>query len=245
MQGALDSSEVDALPDYEVQYARELKRGSVELLDRIWNDEETTGHVLPPEQYRTFQDHGSAILASIPNQVLLAIMKGTLAEKAFSEGSMVSKIMAANEKRWKAQKPGYRYQPMIYQQWLCDEDGKAPGVDVIRGIVEDIRRYLRRDGYAFAQQVDTKIGRCPPLKWKEANDRRYSNARKFCSALLATTSKAYRRPLVEKGYTNNGATRLGQHRVHENSNYLLNLVESICRVSFPNFIVRQFVVYHI
>jgi len=52
------------------------------------------------------------------------------------------------------------------------------------------------------------------------------------------------RPLVEVGYAS-ALKRLDQHQKHQSSNYLMNLTEAICKVEFPDFFIKQFVVFHI
>ncbi|KAI9878032.1 MAG: hypothetical protein M1830_002113 [Pleopsidium flavum] len=53
-------------------------------------------------------------------------------------------------------------------------------------------------------------------------------------------------PLVEYGYAGYPVQRLASHRAHQNSNYIMNLVDAICRVLFHDrFHIEQYIIYHI
>jgi hypothetical protein len=52
-------------------------------------------------------------------------------------------------------------------------------------------------------------------------------------------------PLVDTGYATYLMERLEQHGRNNNSNYLMNLTDSICKVKFQRFRIVQFVVFHI
>jgi hypothetical protein len=53
------------------------------------------------------------------------------------------------------------------------------------------------------------------------------------------------RPLCEIGYASDPTDRLNQHASHNISNYIMNLVESICKIYFPRCSNQQFVIIHI
>ena len=51
-------------------------------------------------------------------------------------------------------------------------------------------------------------------------------------------------PVVLVGFSNNPHTRLGQHRQHESSNYLMNLAEAVFAVEYPQcFRLQQRIVF--
>jgi hypothetical protein len=53
------------------------------------------------------------------------------------------------------------------------------------------------------------------------------------------------RPLSEVGYATYPDHRLKQHRMHDSSNYIMNIVDAICRADFPNYKISQFVIFRL
>ena len=53
------------------------------------------------------------------------------------------------------------------------------------------------------------------------------------------------RPLSEVGWARNLQERLDQHTKHQSSNYLMNMTESICRVKYKDYGIRQYGIFRI
>ncbi|OMP83207.1 hypothetical protein BK809_0004588 [Diplodia seriata] len=249
----LDPNNLGELSPRSHRYLEELKQGHDQLLEKIWDDEIKTGHTLHPMRWDAFLEAGTMILCSMPVQVLLDIMNGELVSNYLStKASQTKAFLTEHQKQWTAQRANQRYQPVIYQNWLCDHSGNAPSAADVQQLVECVRRYLKESEDEFAQKVDTVVDECPKIDWVGGmrryleSDGHVAMAKRFCEAMLqALNTPNPRRPFVETGCTNNAQTRLSQHRRHQNSNRLMNLVEAICKVNFPHLKIHQFVVYDI
>ena len=53
------------------------------------------------------------------------------------------------------------------------------------------------------------------------------------------------RCFAEYGYTDDIARRFGEHGDHNKSNYPMNIIDAICQLLFPDFVFKQYCVYHI
>ncbi|KAF2489597.1 hypothetical protein BU16DRAFT_442725, partial [Lophium mytilinum] len=202
------------------------------------------------------------VLLTTDPRLLSAIVGGNL-EKLYREDRAVGRLLDAHKSRGKLQ-------PSIYMQLLSDKKGKSPSPNELLRVTRKIRQYLRDPVYAL--EVDERLS-CAH-SWSIADEReglrrylcdegnptvpvadRSGLLRMFCDALetrmLAFPSEdgdePLAIPLVEFGYAADSEDRLKSHAKHRNSNFIMNLTESICMGLWgeDKYRMRQQIIYYI
>jgi hypothetical protein len=201
------------------------------------------------------------ILASAP-KVFLAAVEGNLVSRMTLDADLQAEYAVMQQRA--------NYQPSIYIHLLADEEGQAPSPVqylLIRDMIED---YISGCPSEHAHQIDDIT---PPFALLEASIQGY---RKYLST--QSTNRSIKRlavfnrliagivsrcaqlpphlqnqplsyPPSEVGYALNAHKRLAQHRAHQSSNYVMNLVEDICTYLFrtkvlpQHFKMHQYIVY--
>ncbi|KAL3426660.1 hypothetical protein PVAG01_00169 [Phlyctema vagabunda] len=142
--------------------------------------------------------------------------------------------------------------PSIYAQYLVNNRGISPNPETIADLLDSAELYIRGRGrddeesHALAAEVDVAFN--GPRSTKRTAETAKQGLRRYIpnDAALATCLKwieALRtrlsnepphspltRSLSEVGYATNPTDRLKEHSKHQSSNYLMNLMESLCAV---------------
>lgn len=204
------------------------------------------------------------ILASAPS-VFTAAVEGNLVNHIQTNADLQAEYAVIQERA--------HLQPSIYIHLLTDKHGVAPTSRqylVIRDMVQD---YISQDPPSqHAAHIDSIIS---PMTWPSASKqeyrkyletcttrrspRRVATFQRFCTGIdsrcLATPPHLHDTPFpfppTECGYSKHSPTRLAQHRAHQSSNYIMNLVEDICthlhrscHLLFPqHFTMHPFIIY--
>jgi hypothetical protein len=200
------------------------------------------------------------ILASAPS-VLTAAVEGNLVRRMLTEPTLQQEYVTILERA--------REQPSIYIHQLADHDGNSPTPDQYLKILEFVNDYLSQGKASeHAWQIDnishppvpqhqSAKGHRKYLYIKDRSERRVETLELFCEggrkrydetpASLRDTP--FRYPPGECGYSIKSHKRLAQHRAHQSSNYVMNLVEDICThlhntgIFTQHFTMHQFIVY--
>jgi hypothetical protein len=151
--------------------------------------------------------------------------------------------------------------PCIYMQYLVDTIGKSPTPEILGKILDFVEMYAKAEDVkdmAFVARIDSALaspnwGRISAI----AGRKRYLESPEQTKTCL-NWAKAARermeglpmneplvRPWAECGYATYPTERLDQYAKHNSSNYLMNLTDAICRLEFPSYRIRQYVVHHI
>jgi hypothetical protein len=200
------------------------------------------------------------ILASAP-QVFAAAVDGNLARRMLRDTDLQREYAVIQERA--------QDQPSIYLQLLADDRGIAPSSAQYMALRDMVLNYLAKGqasehawhldnispptvGMAASAQGHRKY-----LHTTVRSSRRVETLQRFCEGIkhryLETAVELRDIPLQfppgECGYSRNSHTRLAQHRAHQSSNYLMNLVEDICTYLHrtgrfvQHFRMHQFIIY--
>jgi hypothetical protein len=200
------------------------------------------------------------ILASAPS-VMAAAVQGNLVRRMQTEPSLQQEYVAVLERALN--------QPSIYIHLLADRDGNAPSPNQYLKIRDFVVDYLSQGKTSeHAWQID-KISRPWVTQHQSAkshrkylhttsrSDKRVETLELFCQGVQKRCGETpaslrdtpFRYPPSECGYSIESHKRLAQHRAHQSSNYVMNLVEDICThlhnvgIFEQHFIMHQFIVY--
>ncbi|KAH7371334.1 hypothetical protein BKA66DRAFT_469602 [Pyrenochaeta sp. MPI-SDFR-AT-0127] len=200
------------------------------------------------------------ILASAPS-VFAAAVHGNLVQRMMSETDLQEEYVHVQERA--------HQQPSIYIHLLADEYGIAPTPNQYSEIRKIIIDYLAEgQPSAHAWHIDNTM---PPvvtqaasaqgyrkyIHTKTRSPRRVETLHRFCQGVLnrwlqtdpSLRDTPFQFPPGECGYSKNSHTRLAQHRAHQSSNYVMNLVEDICTYLHrigefkQHFRMHQFIIY--
>ncbi|CAO2653688.1 Nn.00g030990.m01.CDS01 [Neocucurbitaria sp. VM-36] len=186
------------------------------------------------------------VLASAP-AVFSAAVNGNLVRQMLSDLELQAKHAVVQERA--------HDQPSIYIHLLADDHGIAPTPNQYLGIMEMMLDYLKdRHDSEHASQLDNIT---PPIVTKAASSQGHQTLRRLCQGIqnrwLETPTCQHDTPLQyppgECGYSKNSHLRLAQHRTHQSSNYVMNLIEDICtylhrtRQFKQHFRMHQFIIY--
>ncbi|KAM3076247.1 hypothetical protein ACMFMG_006245 [Clarireedia jacksonii] len=158
-----------------------------------------------------------------------------------------------------------RKRPFIYIHYLTDTRGNSPTPNQVVEILQAAQLYIQGLGNhkdlesrKLARSIDEAM---PTDQVLNQGARRYvsgNSQRNTVEQWIRNTKKrmefeirrgkgdeALSHPISEVGYAGD-LSRLDQHAKHQSSNYIMNLVESICRVKFSaKFKNRQYVIFNI
>ncbi|CAA9960392.1 hypothetical protein PTMSG1_03795 [Pyrenophora teres f. maculata] len=178
------------------------------------------------------------------------------------DGTLVSRMMSDTDLE-------KQYQPSIYAQFLTDRYSKPPSPNQYLTIRDMVADYLGQgEASEHAWQLDNIS---PPLVTKQASmqgyrkylhtssrsAKRVETLDRFCHGVQArwletpasVRDTPFEYPPGECGYSKDSHARLAQHRAHQSSNYVMNLVEEICtylhrtRIFEQHFTMHQFTIY--
>jgi hypothetical protein len=179
------------------------------------------------------------ILASAPS-VFVAAVEGNLVERLLKDTDLRKEYDVVQERA--------HNQPSIYIHLLADDQGIAPTPDQYMAISNTIQDYMA-EGHTsqHAWQVDSitppKVsetdsaqGHRKYLQTKNRSAKRIETLQRFCAGArrrwqetpILLRDTPFRFPPCECGYSKDSHVRLGQHRAHQSSNYVMNLVEDVC-----------------
>ncbi|KAF1850696.1 uncharacterized protein K460DRAFT_327822 [Cucurbitaria berberidis CBS 394.84] len=200
------------------------------------------------------------ILASAPS-VFAAAVNGNLVRQMASNVQLQGEYTVIHERA--------HDQPSIYIHLLADEHGIAPTPNQYLVIGNMVFDYLgEAHNCEHALHVDNIT---PPMVTKSASDqghRKYIHTTNRSSKRVETLHRLFRGiqnrwletpashrdtpfqfPPGECGYSKDSHNRLAQHRAHQSSNYVMNLVEDICTYLHrigqfkQHFLMHQFIIY--
>lgn len=200
------------------------------------------------------------ILSSAPS-VFFAAVDGNLAQQILSDIQLQQEYAAIQERA--------QHQPSIYIHQLADERGVAPTPNqylLIRTMVLDYLKEGKSSQHAWhldnitastMSKEASAQGHRKYLQTTNRSSRRIETLRRFCQGIQdrwietdpSLRDIPFQFPPGECGYSKNSHTRLAQHRAHQSSNYVMNLVEDICTYlhrmgSFKqHFRMHQFIIY--
>ncbi|KAK0659078.1 hypothetical protein DIS24_g4371 [Lasiodiplodia hormozganensis] len=244
------------------EYVHALQLGYNQLIDVLLRDVQKATDALVGSKHASVRKICYDILASTENCVLHALLDGNLAWDAEHD---VTTGQALDRLREQAQ-----HQPCVYQRVLVDELCQSPTPAELFDVIEGLRRYARTGEWSLAVQVDSvrqpdnwnenlsKAGRRKYLAaagspYEAPSPARLAELEMFCQRLHARLDRIptaewqepLRFPLVDVAYTVNYEARLAANEQHASARgFLMNLVEAMCAVLFPNrYRARQFPVY--
>ncbi|KAI1668675.1 hypothetical protein A1F97_08870 [Pyrenophora tritici-repentis] len=200
------------------------------------------------------------ILASAP-PVFAAAVDGTLVSRLMSDTDFEKQYAAVLDRAYR--------QPSIYAQFLTDRYGKPPSANHYLTIRDMVADYLAQgEASEHAWQLDNIS---PPFITKQASIKGYRKylhtcnrsakrveaLQRFCHGVQARWLETpeslrdtpFKYPPGECGYSKDSHARLAQHRAHQSSNYIMNLVEDICTylhrtgIFEQHFTMHQFIIY--
>ncbi|KAF2137336.1 uncharacterized protein K452DRAFT_111809 [Aplosporella prunicola CBS 121167] len=240
------------------EYVKALKQGYNQLIEVLLRDVSKACDTLVGSKTASVSKICYDVLASTENSVLHAILDGNLAWDAQHDCATSEAL-----ERLRAQA---ETQPCIYQRVLVDELNQSPTPAELFDVIEGLRRYARTGEWQLAESVDrfrqserwnenlAKAGRrkyLAPLasEYEAPSEARIAELEFFCQHLHSRLDaiptcdwhSPLRFPLVDMGYTVNFEARLAADAQHTSAKFLMNLVEAMCGVLFPN---RYRVVQH-
>lgn len=202
------------------------------------------------------------ILSSAPS-VLAAAIEGNLISRMLTDVKLQREYAVVQQRAHE--------QPSIYAHFLADELGTSPTPNqylLVRDIVSDYLSYGSTSAYAYHLDNITRptvtmeacsLGHRKYLQTKSntRSMKRVDAFQRFCSGILArwiSTPTSLRDtpfpyPPGECGYSISSHARLAQHRAHNSSNYIMNLVEDIFThlhrtgTLSQHFIMHPFIIY--
>ena len=191
------------------------------------------------------------MLAGIPNIILKHLVLGDIPKEGKTNRELRNKL---NDLLLHRSDDGL---PCIYIQYLTDSAGESPTAATLTSILDDVELYIRgygnpadNDSYKFAMNVDSTARR-DQGKRKYITKPEQINVTRRWVTVTRTRIQRYppnvplQRPLSEVGWAKNLQERLTQHAKHQSSNYLMNLTESICRVKYKDYGIRQYGIFRI
>ncbi|KAF1942240.1 hypothetical protein EJ02DRAFT_178305 [Clathrospora elynae] len=200
------------------------------------------------------------ILASAPS-VLAAAVNGDLVGRMLSDRDLQREYAPIHERA--------HHQPSIYIHLLADGHGTPPTPNQYLAIRDTVLDYMAA-GFdsKHAWHLDnithptvTKQasgqGHRKYLQTKNRSAKRVETLQRFCQGVqkrwletpASLRNTPFQHPPGECGYSKDSHVRLAQHRAHQSSNYLMNLVEDICThlhrtgVFKQHFTMHQFIIY--
>ncbi|KAK8230948.1 hypothetical protein HDK90DRAFT_556923 [Phyllosticta capitalensis] len=223
------------------QYMHDFLDSYISLVRRVWEEEK-----LQDDLYKTFMTEGVAILAGMSREMIACIMEGMIARLAHSSRAQAKAFVDLYQAEMERTCRDGRFQPCIYAQYFCDDQGHGPSVPVLRQILDALIQYLDDD--QFAAVVDeikfphhSTLGHRRYTKQENREDK----LRQFVAHVRKRIDhEGPTRPFSEFGFTNNHHRRLEDHARHHKSNFIMNLMEAVSAVIAPGvFKVKQFIIY--
>lgn len=200
------------------------------------------------------------MLASAP-LVFAAAVDGNLIRRMLGDADLQQEYAAIQERA--------HDQPSIYIHLLADERGAAPTPNQYLSIFNMVQDYLaegQTSEYAWyldnvtppsVSQALSAQGHRKYLQTKHRSSVRIETLRRYCDGIqkrwqgtpMPLRDTPFHFPPGECGYSKDSHVRLAQHRAHQSSNYVMNLVEDICTYLHrtghfqQHFRMHQFIIY--
>ncbi|KAK8203647.1 hypothetical protein IWZ01DRAFT_486097 [Phyllosticta capitalensis] len=142
------------------RYLTDFSDSLRKLVQRVWDESEDRG-IQGEWQYKSFMKHGVATLASMSTETTVAIIEGILPRVAVEENTHFPQArlylnlyqQELNDMKESLQKGG-RFQPCIYAQYLCDEQGNGPTLRDMWFILNALHSYGKRSSPKLVDLVD-------------------------------------------------------------------------------------------
>lgn len=232
------------------------------LIDKLLGDELVEFKTLRESDDMQLRHLCRNVLLPMDTRVLHCLVRGDLSYQ-YRNDLEIKKLM---DKLWVSQRQPLAnsmgpVQPSIYIQYIVDKNGRGLTAVQRMALTARLREYCNNTNHGYAFRVDTQRR---TLRWStEASykghrkylsqsadqppiERRQRWILEFCDSLerhTRTHSQCEAFPLREVGYTNRAHQRLMEHRCHRSSNFIMNVVEAICDIEFPDkFHLDQYVV---
>ncbi|KAK8181575.1 uncharacterized protein BKA78DRAFT_299760 [Phyllosticta capitalensis] len=163
------------------RYLTDFSDSLRKLVQRVWDESEDRG-IQGEWQYKSFMKHGVATLASMSTETTVAIIEGILPRVAVEENTHFPQArlylnlyqQELNDMKESLQKGG-RFQPCIYAQYLCDEQGNGPTLRDMWFILNALHSYGKRSSPKLVDLVDNAHN--PPPTTRTRSDQRDQNSR--------------------------------------------------------------------
>jgi hypothetical protein len=201
-------------------------------------------------RYRNSTIIDSTDRVSHMHQCALILASATATFSAAVEGNLVKRMMRDTNLQTEyamIQERAYN-QPSIYIHLLADELGVAPTPNqyvTLRDMVLDYLADGQTSKHAWhldnitpptVSKAASSQGHRKYLQTSSRSVKRFETLHRFCEGIqkrwLETPASMhdvpFKFPPGECGYSKNAHVRLAQHRAHQSSNYIMNLVEDIC-----------------
>jgi hypothetical protein len=230
--------------------------GYTGLADAIYADSEQAKHPFFTKKYRkistvnNWRSKGRMILTSSPKAMLEAVLDGTLAQAASTNGQLHEYFDKSDDdqSRWSvwAQQSTKDFAPCIYVRQLVDRHGKPPPSKVIELLLSQLQDYI--SGLATHHERNAKIdcqtrGKSTHMDIAsglhhhlDGSQARARVVHTFCKALEQRLQEASENtplvPLVYCGYAASGDARAAQHSSGKSTNWLSALVIDILKSRF-------------
>jgi hypothetical protein len=259
----IDTVEINPpLPDIEPPHGKEgcssyvSYLGNYETLVRelLQIDELVESYGLREDSKTLLLRTAHGVLQMMDTRLIHCLVRGDL-PKRYREDNNVKCII---DQLWRSQDPPFgsvkdiAVQPAVYIQYLTSRDGTGLNASQYTILISRMREYAIKEGVEYALKVDTFMPSSnSTMRMVKNGSLRYLSSQpeistsyervgwilKFCDALerrVKSEPRIEEHPLREVGYSHNAQRRLGEHKGHYNSNYLMNLIEVICNIEFPD-----------
>jgi hypothetical protein len=219
--------------------------------------------------------HSSVIptsMTSILRECVLILASAPLIFTAAVDGLLASQFRTSEhlQREYNEIQDRANVQPSIYIHLLADSNGVAPSANQYMLIRDIVLRYIsdQKPDPELAHLIDnispprvtissTTQGYRKYLWTQRLSPRRVATMFRFCAGVEARYAETpeqqrdtpFLHPPGECGYALNSHTRLRQHRHHQSSNYVMNIVEDICThlhtsgILPTKFFMHQFIIY--
>lgn len=221
----------------------------------------TTSRVIDPANMVMHMRECALILASAP-QVFFAAVEGNLVRRMLYDADLQAEYATIQQRAVQ--------QPSIYIHLLVDDEGQPPSPLQYLIIGDMIQDYISESLSVHSHQIDNITAPFATLEASTEGHRKYlstpaknrsprrivtlnrliSGIKTRCSQIpIHLHSAPLPSPPSEVGYALNAQKRLTQHRAHQSSNYVMNLVEDICTHLFrsqtltQHFKMHQYIIY--
>ncbi|KAI8941685.1 hypothetical protein NX059_002895 [Plenodomus lindquistii] len=200
------------------------------------------------------------ILSSAPS-VFYAAVEGDLVIRMLTDTNLQGEYAAVQQRAHE--------QPSIYIHLLADEHGTPPTPNqyllmrdlvldyIAEGLPSTSAYHLDNITRPFVTQEASSLGYRKYLHTNTRSTRRVEAFQRLCAGIQARVTpipaslrdRPFPYPPGECGYSINSHTRLAQHRSHNSSNYIMNLVEDIFTYLYrtgtldQHFTMQQFIIY--
>ena len=183
------------------------------------------------EDKKNRTNHVLHLLHTLPDAIILALLRGALALKVLEDKdvrSIVSRAMSITA------------DPCVYMNLLCGKDGRFLSSDDVQKLLQRMERYLVQDARPRQDQIDIDNSfrtwrpepAKPQLRWLQS-ERAEPVIRQWIEVARETYCKnptdsttAFRMVPSEVGWATSGVARTDAHRRNDTT-YLFGLIQSI------------------